>query len=139
MSTKKPSGDEIKKQMTENALEIAKQFRVRLDYSHKSIKKVERILGKIHKSYVKTKNDDGLHGVALSFAAYIVTVIERNSSPGLWGRDHPDFGEESFPFEWQDTTLFPYAWCLKRIFDGKQDDVWAKYRAIVLSRISEQE
>lgn len=136
MSASNPSGDDIKEEMTQNALAIAKEFRVRLNFSHKSIKKVERVLGKIHKHYIQTEDDEGLRGIALAFAAYIVTVIERNSTPGVWRRDHADFGKETFPFEWKDSTLFPYAWCLKRIFDGKQDDVWTKYKAIVLSKIN---
>ncbi len=131
----KPSGDEIKEQMAQNALAIAKEFGVKLDFSHKSIKRVERLLGNIHKEYTRTKDDDGLSGIALSFAAYIVTVIERNTSPGVWKRDHPDFGGESFPFEWRGKTIFPYGWCQKRIFDGKQDDVWAKYKVLVLAEI----
>lgn len=135
MPTKKPSGDEIKDQMTQNALQIAREFRIKLDFAHKSIKLIERVLGKIHKHYVTTNDDDGLSGIALAFAAYIVTVIERNSSPGVWKRDHPDFGQESFPFQWQGSTLFPYGWCMKRIVDGKQDDVWAKYKTIVLPKI----
>jgi hypothetical protein len=137
MSAIKPSGDDIKVEMTQNALDIAEEFHVKLDFSHKSIKKVERILGKIHKHYVQTKDDDGMRGIALAFAAYIITVIEKSSSNGVWKRDYPDFGEETFPFEWEGSTLFPYGWCLKRIFDGKQDDVWAKYRAIVLPKINE--
>ncbi len=133
-SSEKPSGDELKKLMTKNALEIAKEFRIKLDFSHKSIKKVERILSKVHKNYIVTKNETGLKGVALALAAYIIAVIEKNISPGVWKRDHPDFGEETFPFDWEGSTIFPYGWCLKRIFDGKQDDVWAKYKAIVLSK-----
>jgi len=137
MSSKKPSADEIKEQMIQNALDIAKQFRCKLDFSHKSIKYLERILSKVHNDYINTGNIDGLHGIALAFAAYIITVIERNTCPGVWRRNHPDFGEDSFPFEWQGSTLFPYGWCLKRIFDGKQDDIWIKYKAIVLSKIDE--
>ena len=137
MTNHKPTGDELKEDFTQRALEVAKKFGIRLDFSHKSIKRVEKLLGKIHKEYAKTQNEEGLRGIALFFAAYIVTVIERNSSPGVWGREHPGFGDEAFPFEWQDVTLFPYEWCLKRIFDGDQDNVWIKYKAIVLSKINQ--
>lgn len=127
----------LKEELNDNALEIAKVLGFELDYSHKSIKKVERILGKVHKEYKKTGDDDGLRGVAISFAAYIINVIERNTIRGTWKRDHPKMGEDTFPFEWKDTTIFPFAWCMKRILDGKGDDVWSKYKVLVMERIKE--
>ena len=54
------------------AIQIADSFKIKLDYSDKSIKKVEKILSKIHKDYIKSKNDEGLNGIALEFAFYIM-------------------------------------------------------------------
>jgi hypothetical protein len=138
MITKKSPAPELKSTMTDKALEVAEVFGIKLDFTHKSIKRAERILGKIHKEYLRTKDDNGLNGIALFFAAYIISVIERHAPAGTWQRDHPDFGEDSFPYQWQESTLFPYAWCQKRIFDGKQDDIWAKYQSLVLPKITEQ-
>jgi hypothetical protein len=73
-----------------------------------------------------------MNGIALEFAAYIVKVIETNYEPGEWVRDHPDFGKDAFPYRWKGKELFPFAWCQKRIFDGPADDVWAKFKALVL-------
>ncbi len=125
--------EKLKSELNDNALEIAKGFGVQLDYSHESIGHVERMLGEVHKGYKETKDEEGLVGIALSFAAYIISVIERNSEPGVWQRDHPTVGEDSFPFTWREGTLFPYAWCMKRIFDGKGDDVWVKYKTLVIA------
>ena len=127
----------LKDKLNENALEIAKVLGFKLDYSHKSVKQVESILSRIHKEYKRTGDDNGLRGIALSFAAYIICVIEKNTSPGVWRRDHPQMGDETFPYEWKDATIFPYAWCMKRILDGKGDDVWSKYKVLVMGRIDD--
>ena len=110
-------------------------FAVTLDYSVDSVREVERILGRLHDDYRRTRDDRGLHGAALEFAAYLIEVIELHHPPaGAWTRDHPSLGPEIFPYAWRDAEIFPYAWCAKRIFDGPGDDVWAKFQAVVLSK-----
>lgn len=108
-------------------------FGTRLDYSIESIKEVERILGAMHEDYKRTGSDDGMNGIALEFAAYIATVIDRHFGPAQWERDDPTFGPDAFPLVWRGSSLFIYAWCQKRIFDGPGDDVWAKFHCCVLS------
>jgi hypothetical protein len=123
--------------LTNLALRIAKEsFGIELDFSHASIKQVEMILSTIHLEYTRTKDDDGLNGIALEFGAYIITTIEKNTEKGRWERNHPQFGEATFPFYWHDATLFPYEWCRKRIFDGEADNVWTKYEVCVLSKVA---
>jgi len=141
VKNKNPKSSEVsaklKSELLDYAMQIAEVFHIKLDYSHRSIKMVEKILAKTHKDYKKTKNPEGLHGVALEFAAYIIEVIETNSEKGRWERDHPDFGKDSFPYYWKGVTIFPYSWCLKRIYDGKGDNVWTKYKSLVLNKIQE--
>lgn len=109
-------------------------LRIRLDYSVESVAVVEQMLGRLHDDYVKTRNDEGLNGLALMFAAYIVQVTEQNFSAGVWERDNKAFGKASFPYHWEGTTLFPFAWCGKRIFDGSEDNVQAKFKTLVVDR-----
>ncbi len=125
----------LKEELTGYACEIAKELGIKLDFSHKSVKRVEKILSKVHKEFKATGDEKGLHGIALEFAAYIISVIEKNSKLGLWKCNHPELGEETFPYEWNGKTIFPYGWCIKRIFDGKGDNVWTKYKVIVMSEI----
>ena len=139
MSDKKPTANEFREDGVKLAMEMAEDFDVTLDFSHDSIKNVDRVLGEFHEDYAKTKNEKGLVGIAIAFAAYIVSVIERNSTPGEWKRNDPDLGEETFPFDWHGTTIFPVGWCLKRMIDGKQDSVWFKYKTIVLDKIGKKE
>ena len=121
-------------ELTELALKVAKGFGKELDFSHNSIKVVESILAELHQEYAKTRKEDGLRGIAVEFGAYIATTIQRNEREGVLERNHPEFGDASFPFTFSRGTIFPYIWCTKRIFDGEGDDVWFKYRALVLEQ-----
>lgn len=125
--------EELKPKMLANAIEIAKDFNVNLDYSDESINGVEHVLSELHKEYKKTKSDEGLHGIALFYAFYIVAVIEKNHGKGKFERNHKTFGENSFPFTWNGKTLFPYGWCEKRILDGEGDNVEIKYKMLILN------
>ncbi len=119
--------------MSALALRIGSEvYGIELDYSTDSIKNVEKILGNLHKEYKKTRNDEGFTGIALEFGAYIVKVIEKNVGPVRWERDHPEFGEASFPLYIGESTIFPMNWCTKRLYDGPGDDIWSKYCYIIL-------
>jgi len=118
--------------MTGNAIKMAEGFEINLDYSDESIQKVEEILAKINAHFINAQSDEGLSGIAFGFAGYIVTVIEKNHGAGKWEKDHKEAGADTFPFHWKGGTIFPYAWCMKRIIDGDSDNVWFKYQALVL-------
>jgi hypothetical protein len=120
---------------TAQTLELAKENGVTLDFSDESINEVEKLLAECHREYKKAKSEEGFHGLALMFAAYIGEVIRRKGLGGSWSRNHPDFGDDSFPFSWQGGTVFLYGWCTKRIFDGEADNVAFKYKALVLDKL----
>jgi len=122
---------ELEDRLVELAIQIADSFGKKLDFSEKSVKVVEKILSKFHKEYKKTGDEEGLNGIALEFAFYIIKVIENNYEKGRLERNHKDFGDDSFPYYWRGSTIFPYSWCLKRIFDGKADNVWIKYKVLI--------
>lgn len=124
----------LQRKLTRLALSVARYYETELDFSDGSIKDVERVLGLIHKDYLKSKSEDGMNGLALEFGAYIVATIEKNHKEGKLETNHPEFGEMTFPYYWEGQTLFPYVWCLKRILDGITDDVWSKYQVLVLNK-----
>lgn len=127
--------DEMQKKFTSMAVKFAKDDGFNLDFSHESIKDVETILSRAHKEYKKSKTDEGKIGNALGYAAYIITTIEKNTEKGRWDKDHPHFGEDTFPFYWRNQTMFIFHWCLKRINEGEEDDVWFKYQGAVLNKL----
>jgi hypothetical protein len=125
---------ELQRDLTNDALEVAFQFGERLDFSNASIESVETVLRLVSNEFQKTKDSTGLNGIAFQFGAYIATTIQRNFREGTLLRDHPEFGDGTFPFEIRDSTIFPFAWCQKRIFDGAEDNVSTKYRILVLEK-----
>lgn len=136
--TKKNSEEDVDALMQEGAKEavaLAKENGIKLDYSDASIKNVEKLLAECHREYKKAKSEEGFHGLALMFGGYIGEVIKKKGLGGRWERNHPDFGEDSFPFYWQEHTLFLYAWCAKRIFDGIGDNVEFKYKCMILDKL----
>jgi hypothetical protein len=140
MSVQKPVDPETEALMQEGVaqtLELAAENGLELDFSDDSIQEVENLLAQCHEEFNESESEDGFHGLALMFGAYIGEVIRRKGFGGAWARNHPDFGEDSFPFYWRDETLFLYAWCAKRIFDGDADDVAFKYQALVLNKLKD--
>jgi hypothetical protein len=73
---------ELQEKMTQLAVEVARKMGHELDFSHQSVQEVEEILGKIHDLYYQDMNNKGLDGIALEFAAYIVSVIQEESKSG---------------------------------------------------------
>jgi hypothetical protein len=125
---------ELQEKVTKLAVEVAHKMGYDLDFSHQSVQQVEEILGKIHDQYYQDMNDAGLNGLALEFAAYIVSVIQKNLNLGRWERDHEKMGKDSFPLFLDSQVIFPYGWCLKRIYDGAGDNVWIKYKTLILDK-----
>jgi HEAT repeat protein len=126
----------LQRTLTDLALKVAAAYETDLDFSIESVQRIEEILAPLSDDYQATKNEDGLHGLALELAAYIITVIEKNISAGRWQRNSKEFGKDSYPYQLANgTTIFPYAWCLKRIANGTADNIWLKFQALVLQDI----
>jgi hypothetical protein len=100
---------------------------IKLDYSPESVKSVEHILGKLHEMYVRNPASISVRGLSAAYGAYIGEVIRRSETGVHWERDHPVFGEKSYPLYWGKGVSNPLGWCQKRIIDGEDDDVWVKY------------
>src|SRR5262249_9432961 len=107
-----PEDEEFEAMMQEGVaqtLELAKKNGIALDFSDESINEVEKFLGECHKEYKKAESEEGFHGLAMMLGAYIGEVIRQKGFGGTWARNHPEMGEDSFPFYWRDQTLFLYA------------------------------
>ncbi|MGB0578820.1 MAG: hypothetical protein ACPGVU_03865 [Limisphaerales bacterium] len=117
------------------AANIARQFQrehgKELDYSIESIRFVESQLGGLSNSVDAKNPPQGTRESAIGYGAYIGEVIRRQRG-GSWERDHPVGGEDSFPLNTSSNgTVFPVAWCWKRIVQGEADNVFVKTRIFV--------
>ena len=116
------------------AEQLLKDNGAQADYSVDSIQKVEGFLDLMHKEYRKTKSREGLNGLAMACGSYITAVIKKHYGPAKWEWDGPEFGKDSFPLRWRESTVFPISWCQKRIFDGPADNVWTKFQTLIVSK-----
>jgi hypothetical protein len=122
--------------LPKEAVSIAKDSHgIVLDFSPGSVERVEMILGRLHVEYKKRGTTEGQRGLALAFGVYIGEVIRQHAGEGRWERDHPQMGEGAMPLYWKGYTSFPVAWCLKRLTNGEEDNVWLKYRHFVDERL----
>jgi hypothetical protein len=130
----------VQDKLTKLLLEIAEGFNISLDFSEKSIEDLDKLLQIFYEDNKDSNADkqrkDALYGIALEAAAYIVTTIQRKYGKGEWARKHEMFREETWPFTFGNLTIFPVAWCLKQIENGKVDSVAYKYREAFLAKIN---
>jgi hypothetical protein len=110
--------------------DASQQNHVELDYSIESIQRVDDVLGGLHKQYVKNASSVVVNGLATTYGAYLGEVIRRSEPGAKWKRDDPVGGEKSYPISWGGGHSYPMAWCYRRIVNGSEDNVWAKYQAL---------
>ena len=107
------------------------QNHIKLDYSVESIKTVDQILRSLHDQYTKDPSRISVKGLGSAYGASIGEVIRRSEPGAYWEKDD-ELGEKSYPIIWGPGAghSYPMAWCIRRILNGDEDNVWIKYRAI---------
>lgn len=119
----------IMSQAAEMQVQKAKvKYGVTLDYQPDSIQKVNTILGQLHGQYLKSQDDKRWDTEGIGWGAYVGEVIRRKYG-GEWAKEDKQIGQ-SLPLHWSKSTSFPVAWCVKRIRNGDEDNIWIKYQMI---------
>uniref|UniRef100_UPI004049DD2B hypothetical protein n=1 Tax=Flavobacterium sp. TaxID=239 RepID=UPI004049DD2B len=132
--SKKTTKDEIliiQKEGAEIAVEFARAYNFKLDYSDDSLKKVDKLLTIFGKEYLETKNKKNFESFALTFGLYIIEVMERNHGKGYLERKLLGLEKDDFPYYWNGNLIFPCIWCLDRIFKNDADNVWEMYKKVI--------
>lgn len=129
--------DEKMQWLASQAVDMAKNDGVELDYSIDSIADVEEILSKLHEQYQARDDDTGMKGLATAYGAYIGETIRRSEEDSIWAEDHEVAGPGSFPLRWRGGDSFPIGWCYKRMKNGPEENVWHKYQILKQQRESE--
>ena len=110
-------------------------YGITLDFTDDSIRNVEVILTKIYKP-VSDKEflPPGIRGTAILYGAYTGECIVRNHKGSKWERDQSKPGLGPMPVTFSDGSVFPVRWCLNRLVNGNEDNVWFKYQTLVINR-----
>ena len=130
--------EEMKVRAASAIVDARAKYSIELDYSSDSIEDVERILDTIHRQHVQDPIDDAeLTRLKLKWGGYIGEVIKRLRK-AEWQLDSKIGGPGSLPVVYEKSgESFPVMWCLKRIVNGSEDNVWDKFNLLVVNRDSE--
>jgi hypothetical protein len=116
--------------LADDAVKLAEERGIELDYSPGSVEQVEQMLAPFHELRSRAQlSDEELDRNAHRFGAYIGEVLRRMHG-GHWTQDHDVVGPNSYPFHWKCGQTFPIAWCGKRIINGDEDNVWFKFQVV---------
>lgn len=130
--------EEMKARAASAVVDARDTYSIELDYSPNSIKEVERILDKIHRRHREEPIDNAeLNRLKLEWGGYVGEVIKRLRK-AEWQLDSKIAGPGSLPVVYENSgESFPVMWCLKRIVNGPEDNVWDKFNLLVVNRDSE--
>jgi hypothetical protein len=125
------------KDFAQDAVRFAQeQYRVKLDYSEKSIRRVEIIVEDLSQQLPRTKTGrlsqrgslpKAVSAICNMFGGYIGEVLRKNYG-GRWdiGTTTPD--KPIIALNIKGLHLFPPTKVYKRLADGSEEDLWSYYR-----------
>lgn len=110
------------------------RHRIALDFSTNSVQSLEHMLDVMNRSsQFQAFSAKDKQAEAMIAGAYLGEVIRRNHS-GTWAVHSEAAGEFSFPVRFDSKQAFPIMWCLKRLVNGREDNVWHKYLYFVAGK-----
>jgi len=129
-----PWGSKLEKFAEQAVMDGWQRHKIALDFSTNSVQSLERMLDVMNRSpQFQVFSDKDKHAEAMIAGAYLGEVIRRNHN-GRWGVHSEAAGEFSFPVHFDTRQAFPIMWCLKRLVNGREDNVWHKYLYFVTGR-----
>lgn len=106
-------------------------FGIKLDWSDKSVKKVEGMLGCLHDDMAQSNPpEEAVWTFAKAFGSYVGEVLRKNHG-GEWGI--VTLNGQSFPGMQQDGERLCWPWgrAQKRIVNGPEDNMWHYYQLLI--------
>lgn len=123
----KPDVLKIQKEGTELAVQYAKNFNLKLNYSVESIKYVDKILNSLSKKNLDDNKKEELQNISLIFGLYVIEVFEQNIGNGFLERKLIALENDSFPYYTNGKLVFPCIWCLNRVFIKDSEEIWVLF------------
>ncbi|MFO1513861.1 MAG: hypothetical protein U1F83_13245 [Verrucomicrobiota bacterium] len=129
-----PWDSKLEKFAEQAVIDAWKRHHIALDFSTNSVQSLEQILDRMNRSpQFQPFSEKDKRAEAMIAGAYIGEVIRRNHN-GVWGVHSDAAGEYSFPVSFGPRQAFPIMWCLKRLVNGREDNVWHKYLYFVVEQ-----
>ena len=119
------------------AMDAWTRARMRVRIGIHSLSEFERYLGRLSQSpWFTSLSPKDKQAEAYIAGAFVGEAIRR-SHGGTWMEtsDLPNAG--AYPLKVGETTIYPINWCLKRLVNGPEDNVYHKYVFAILERTNE--
>jgi hypothetical protein len=126
------------KEYARDAVDFSQQeYRIKLDFSEKSIRRVDTIVIDLHRQLPKTKtgklSERGqlrhtIDAVCKMYGAYLGEVIRANLG-GRWRLEPLASGESIITLKVKSIRLFPQSGVYKRLTSGEAGGLWYYYKA----------
>ncbi len=126
---------QIQREGAELAVEKAKVYNLKLNYTDKSIETVEKILRIIGKEYSLNSRNTDIGGLSIIFGLYIIEVIERNHEKGFLQRKLLGTEHDDFPYYWKGNLIFPCNWVQNKIKNMSSTDISLIYNNVILEKV----
>ncbi|QDT47991.1 hypothetical protein Pan258_20310 [Symmachiella dynata] len=126
---------EMRKRAELAVADAKKEYDIDLDFSPESVEDLDEILQQIHESHQSTPLASiELRRHSLKWGGYIGEVSKRIRDCE-WAVDSKIGGKGDYPIVYKDRSeSFPIGWCLRRIVNGEEDNVWHKFTYLVVNR-----
>ncbi|MEK5448139.1 hypothetical protein [Paenibacillus sp. FSL R7-0331] len=119
---------------SEDAVELAKQHGISLDFSENSLNQVDQILEKYHqgiprgmkKLFSKGPSEEQITQISKIFGGYVGEVMRKNIG-GKWGISNHFENALALIFS-SNTEVYPPAKVNKRIINGSEDNIVFYYK-----------
>ena len=133
--------DEMMQEYAERATELARDFRVELDYSEHSLEGLEQILAQLsdeHRAFLgthpeakaATQIDEQMITMTKLWGGYLGEVVRRRWG-GEWAMEtYPGANFATLTLNVRGAKLFPSMKIYRRLTEGAGDDVWKFYQAV---------
>ena len=121
--------------------EAEKRYGVELDFSPESISALEeKILASLHRRHLEAPFESSeFNRNAVLWGAYIGETMKLSIEDEAHWEQDSEFGQYTFPLHWGGGASFPVLWCVARLRNGQEDNVWNKFRYFALGEYSPDE
>jgi hypothetical protein len=109
----------------------ASNFGLKLDWSDRSVQKVEEMLGRLHDDMAQSNPpEEAVWTFAKAFGSYVGEVLRKHHG-GEWGM--VSLNGQTFPGIQQDGERLCWPWgrAHRRILNGPEDNIWHYYQVLL--------
>ena len=116
--------------LAEQAVRLAREFKINLDYSERSLEEVERLLARFHDELTSANPGSKLEEMSKIWGGYLGEVVRRRFG-GEWSIEKYPAGDFLIvTLNVNGARLFPSMKVHKRLTEGSSENIWSFYQSV---------